>query len=137
MFISIYIKWFSHFNSYFSSDRIKSPAQSDWVHKVYWTISLLNIDKFWRRFHIIEKHDKRAKLLILIYDFYDVLVPVVALCCKTSYCKKTITTTTTNKQQQKNQTCARYEYITDWSHIYLRLAFLVKCHKTNLYRINK
>ena len=40
------------------------PQVSDWIHKVHGTISLLNIDKFWRRFHIIEKHDKRAKLLI-------------------------------------------------------------------------
>ena len=40
------------------------PQVSDWIHKVHWTIFLLNIDKFWRRFHIIEKHDKRAKLLV-------------------------------------------------------------------------
>ena len=75
MFIyGIYIKPFRHFNSYFSSDRIRSPtptptpyppsAPSDWIRKVHWTIPLLNIDNFWRRFHIIEKHYKRAKLLI-------------------------------------------------------------------------
>ena len=39
-------------------------APSDWIRKVHWTIPLLNIDNFWRRFHIIEKHYKRAKLLI-------------------------------------------------------------------------
>ena len=35
-----------------------------WVIEVHWTTPLLNIDKFWRRFLIIEKHDKRTKLLI-------------------------------------------------------------------------
>ena len=58
------------FNSYFSSDRIKipppppTPAPSDWIRKVHWTIPVLNIDKFYRKFHVIEKHDKQATLLI-------------------------------------------------------------------------
>ena len=58
------------FNSYFSSDRIKipspPPAPSDWIRKVHWTIPVLNIDKFYRKFHVIEKHDKQATLLIAI-----------------------------------------------------------------------
>ena len=40
------------------------PEVSDLIHKVHWTIPLLNIDKFERRFHIIEKHDERPKLII-------------------------------------------------------------------------
>ena len=31
------------------------PEVSDLIHKVHWTIPLLNIDKFARRFHIIYK----------------------------------------------------------------------------------
>ena len=63
-------------------------------------------------------------MLILIYDFYDVLVPVVALYCKSSYCKKKKKKPQRQQQQQqqqqqKNETCAWYEYITDWSKSYL------------------
>ena len=41
------------------------------------------------------------------------------------------------KKKKRKVTYARYKYITDGSRIYLRLAFLIKGHKTNWNKINK
>ena len=53
------------FTRIFPQTELKAPPQvTEFIKSIGRYPYCMNIDKFWRRFHSIEKHDKRAKLLI-------------------------------------------------------------------------